>query len=79
MLGNLNFLTNLHLVIILHLNLKIRRGYTPSNTSDYLIKSFQRGYSDSKIACQQQNFVNLAEPWIIFRIMVDNLRHCIIS
>lgn len=40
MFGNFNFLSDLHLIIVINLYLKVRRSNTPCDTSDYFIKSF---------------------------------------
>jgi len=75
MLWHFDLLADLHFVIIVDFYLKVGWCDTPCDSSNNFIKSFQGSYSDSEITCQQQNFVNLAEPWIIFRFVIYYLYH----
>lgn len=45
-----NFLSNLHLIVILDFDLKIRWCNAPSNTTDHFIKSFKRSNTNSEIS-----------------------------
>jgi hypothetical protein len=74
-LRNFDFLAYLHLVVVVHLDFKVRRGNAPCDASNDLIKCLQRSNPDSEVPCQQQYFVNFAEPGIVLGVVIEYFRH----
>lgn len=75
MLWDFYFLSDLHLIVVVDFDLEVGTSYTPGDASDDFVKGLQRGNPDPKVACEQQNLINLVEPGIVLRRVVDNFCH----
>ncbi len=74
-LGDFNFLADLHFIIVVDVDLEVGWCDTPSNSADDFVEGFKRGDSDSEVAGKKENFIDLLEPWIVLWIVVNDLCH----
>ena len=74
-LWNFNFLSDLHLIIVLYLNLEVGWGDTPGNATSDFIKGLKRGDTYSEIASKEEYFVDFVKTRIVLWVVVDYLGH----
>ena len=60
MLWYLYLLADLHLVVVLDLDLEVWGSYAPGDAADDLVECFQGGDADSEVACEEEDLVDLA-------------------
>ena len=75
MLRDFDFLSDLHLIVVVNIDLEVGWSDAPSDTADDFIKGFERGDSDSEVTSEEKDLVDLLETRIIFGIVVDDLCH----
>ena len=72
---NFDFLSDLHFIIVLNLDLKVGWSDAPSDATCDFIEGFEGGDANPEVSGEEQYFIDFVETGIVFGIVVDNFGH----
>lgn len=74
-LRRLDLLSNLHLVVVLHIDGEVGGGDAPGHAAQHLVEGPQGRNPDPEVAGHQQDLVNFVEARVVLRVPLDDLGH----